>query len=361
MLKITEKEKILQVLDIKQIYHEPNIGLYPRGKELLEKYSDAERIMVSSHWKIPDLYGNEGMAERWLRNKKNILVLGVKKGLTARPNTRSSHFVAPSLANGCAMACSYCYVPRRKGYANPITVFVNIEQILKYITNHSRKQGLKTEPDQIDEQYWVYEIGENSDCSVDAAVSDNIKDIVNLFKELPTAKGTFATKFVNRDMLNYDPQLKTRIRFSLMPSNIAKIVDVRTSPTNDRIEALNDFVEAGYEVHLNFSPVMFYDGWLKDYNELMEAIDDLASAKTKAQLKCEIIFLTHNTKLHDINMEWHPKGEELLWKPDIQETKFSQTGGKNLRYKRGLKTELVQSFTDLLNDKLPYCQIRYAF
>ncbi len=65
--------------------------------------------------------------------------------------------------------------------------------------------------------------------------------------------------------------------------------------------------------------------------------------------------------LHDINMEWHPKGEELLWKPELQETKFSQTGGKNLRYKRGLKATLVAEFVSLLEEKLPYRPVRYAF
>jgi hypothetical protein len=29
-----------------------------------------------------------------------------------------------------------------------------------------------------------------------------------------------------------------------------------------------------------------------------------------------------------INMGWHPKGAALLWKPELQETKFSQTGVK---------------------------------
>ncbi len=45
-----------------------------------------------------------------------------------------------------------------------------------------------------------------------------------------------------------------------MPERIAKVVDVRTSSITERIEAINDFVQAGYEVHLNFSPVIVYDG-----------------------------------------------------------------------------------------------------
>jgi spore photoproduct lyase len=55
----------------------------------------------------------------------------------------------------------------------------------------------------------VYELGTNSDLLVDAAISANVRDSVELFRELPNAKGTFATKFVNRDLLGYDPRGKT--------------------------------------------------------------------------------------------------------------------------------------------------------
>ena len=352
---------ISKLIDIGRIYIEPEVREFQRGREILQQFPSADIIEVPSHWKIPSLHGNEGSIDDWVKIKRQILVLGIKKSLTCRPNERSSHFIAPSISNGCTMACSYCYVPRRKGFANPITLFVNIDQICRHISRHASRQGMMLTPDQIDQEYWVYDIGENGDCSVDAALCENVKDFVSLFRSLPNAKATFATKFVNRALLDYDPQGKTRIRFSLMPQSISKVVDVRTSAIADRIEAVNDFVDAGYEVHLNFSPVIYYEDWLHDYRDLFGQINDTLNQKAKDQLKCEIIFLTHNTMLHDINMAWHPKGEELLWKPEIQEAKYSQTGGKNLRYKRGLKAELVKSFTGLLSTTLPYCTVRYAF
>jgi spore photoproduct lyase family protein len=349
------------LLDIQAIYHEPEILDYARGREILARFPDAERVLVDSHWKIPGLHGCEGSVSDWIAIKRNILVLGVKSSLTARPNGRSSDFIAPSHANGCAMACSYCYVPRRKGYANPITTFVNIEQIRSYIIRHAARQGAKPEANQIDPHYWVYDIGENSDCSVDAVISDNVYDFIALFRDLANAKASFATKFVNREMLKYDPRRKTRIRFSLMPQKTAQIVDVRTSAISERIAAINDFHAAGYEVHLNFSPVIYYHGWLDDYRELFVELADVIRPEVKEQLAAEIIFLTHNDRLHDINLGWHPRGEELLWRPELQETKYSQTGGRNLRYKRGLKGELVASFVDLLAEVLPECRVRYAF
>lgn len=355
------EKTIDHLLQIKEIYLEPEVYKYERGREILEKYSGAKLIEVDSHWKIPELFGFEGSVNDWIHNKRSVLILGIKKSLSARPNSRSSHWVAPSESNGCTMSCSYCYVPRRKGFANPITVFVNIEQIMGYLHRHAIRQGPKTEPDLIDPQYWVYEIGENGDCSADAAICDNVKDLIELFTEIPNGKLSFATKFVNRDMLNYNPQRKTRIRFSLMPHQISKLVDVRTSPISDRIAAMNDFYEAGYEVNVNFSPVIYYEGWLQDWQLLFEELNDKLSNGVKEQLTAEIIFLTHNEQLHEVNMGWHPLAEEVLWKPEIQEVKYSQTGGRNVRYKRGFKKDLVDSLLELHKYHLPYCKVRYAF
>jgi spore photoproduct lyase family protein len=350
-----------RMLDITTIYHEPAIEEYPRAQEILARFAGAERVQVPSHQDIPGLYGNAGNVRDWVRTKRGVLVLGAKKSLTARPNGRSSDFIAPSTSNGCAMACSYCYVPRRKGYANPITVFVNIERILGYLERHAARQGTKAQANQCDPIDWVYDIGENGDCSVDAAVSDNVRDLVDLFGRLPNAKASFATKLVNRDLLAYDPRGGTRVRFSLMPHDVSRRLDLRTSRVSDRIAAIDDFVEAGYQVHLNFSPVVVHEGWLEQWSMLLDEIDGTIGPAARSQLACEVILLTHNQDLHEVNLGWHPRGEELIWRPDLQQAKRSQSGQLNVRYRNGWKGRWVSQLTDLIGEKMPYCRIRYAF
>jgi spore photoproduct lyase len=335
---------------------------YERGREILARFPDAQRIKVHSHWNIPQLHENRASVADWSGTKKSVLVLGTKKDVSCRRFYRSCDFGAPSQSNGCAMACSYCYVARSKGNANPITTFVNIEEIVVSIERHAAKQGMKLEETQADPDLWVYELGTNSDLSVDAAVSDNVRDLIALFRTLPNAKATFATKFVNRELLGYDPQGKTRIRFSLMPPETSKLVDVRPSWIEDRILAMNDFVEAGYEVNVNFGPVILTDGWREDYAVLFSMLDEALSEKAKRQLAAEIICLTHSEELHQVNLRRHPMGEEILWRPDIQEHKVSQASGDRvLRYKKDLKRPLVAEFKALLAAPMPYCRVRYAF
>ncbi|PSL37287.1 spore photoproduct lyase family protein [Labedella gwakjiensis] len=349
------------LLEISRIYAEPAAAASERGRQILARWPDAEVVEVPSHWQIPELHGDERNVRRWVRIKTEALVLGTKKTLTVRPNGRSADFIAPSHANGCAMACVYCYVPRRKGFSNPVTTFTNIEQISAAIAKHSTKQGMKLEPNQCDPDLWIYDVGENSDCSVDAMISDNVRDLVELFRSLPGAKGSFATKYVNRELLEWDPQGKMRVRVSLMPAETAKLVDVRTSPMAERLALLDDLVEAGYEAHVNFSPVIIEDGWIEKWTELLRQLDAATSPATKAQLACEVIFLTHNRALHEVNTGWHPKAEEVLWRPDLQEGKVSQNGQSNVRYRWEDKLQYVRQFLDLVEHYAPWCRVRYAF
>ncbi|MET8683242.1 spore photoproduct lyase family protein [Streptomyces sp. NPDC004732] len=354
--------EVRRMLDVREVYAEPAALDSPRGQQIMSRLSPDVRVTeVDGHWLIPSLHGNDGNIGRWVRIKTETLVLGVKHTLATRPNGRSADWIAPGPSNGCAMACAYCYVPRRKGYANPITLFTNIEAIVAHVRRHVRAQGPKAEPNQCDPEAWVYDIGENGDCSVDALVCDNTADLIAAFRGMPTAKASFATKFVNPDLLALDPQGRTRVRFSLMPADDARLLDIRTSPVGERIAAAADFLDAGYEVHFNLSPVVLRQGWQRDWAELLDHLDDVLPARVKAQAAAEVIMLTHNQGLHEVNLGWHPRAEDVLWQPDAQETKRSQNGALNVRYAQEIKRQALARIQQLLAAHAPWLRIRYAF
>ena len=321
---------------------------------MLLSYPEAVHEPLAQHNRLPELEGGH------YKVKSEVLVLGRLKTLVCRESGRSSDFIAPSLANGCVGACAYCYVDRNKR-VNPITLFTNTEEILQAVDRHVHKQPWQKVPNQTHPRYYTYDIGCNSDIAVDAALSDTVRTAVAFFRHHPKAFATFATKFVNPELLTYDPQQKVRIRFSLMPARVSKLVDVRTDPIDKRIAAINDFYAAGYEVHLNFSPVIVYEGWQVEYWELFERLNEVVHPQVKAQMESEVIFLTHNFGQHQANLDINPKAEELIWTPEIQETKRSQFGGINVRYQHGLKAQLVAEFRQLQEEVIPWCPIRYIF
>lgn len=345
----------MQPVQPQTILYTPD-ALNLRGRAVLERFPEAERLEIRQHNRLPDL----GLSH--FKAKQDLLVLGKLKSLDIKPSGRSSDFIAPSLANGCTGGCAYCYVDRHK-VVNPITVFTNVEEILDAVHRHALAQPWPRTPNQTDPDFYTYDIGCNSDISVDATLTDAVARAVDFFRDHPRVKATFATKFVNRDLLRLDPQRKTRIRFSLMPGAVSKLVDVRTDSIPQRLAAVNDFFDAGYDVHLNFSPVIVYGGkqWRHEYAELFEQLNAAVRDDVKPHLACEVIFLTHNAAQHRANLAINPKAEELLWVPELQETKQSQFGGVNLRYRHELKSVMMDVFGSLVEKHLPWCRIRYMF
>ena len=328
------------------------------AENIIRCYPEAQIIEVDSHWRIPELFDAD--AKDWMRNKRESLVLGIKSGLTHQKNGRSADFIAASSSNGCLSSCQYCYVARRKGGSNPLTIFVNIEEIAASIRKHQKKLGAKIEPNQCDDKFWTYDIGCNADLSADSFVCDNPGLLVREFTTMDYAKATFATKTVHDEYwLAIDPKGKTRLRYSLMPQKSARYVDIGTSPISARIQSANRLVEAGYEVHFSFAPIIVYENWKQDWRELWQEIDDTLTERVKAQLKCEAFFLTHSAALHEINMEWNAKGEEFLWKPELQVPK--KTAPDTLVYDYDFRRREIAEFERDLLKVLPYCSVRYSF
>jgi len=287
--------------------------------------------------------------------KAAIIEKVVRKEMLIRESGRSTDFISPSFGYGCLYNCTYCYMKRHK--SEGLTVATNPMDILTAINNHAYFTPV-SKPNQTHPVYTTYDISCNEDFALHAKFHEWRK-IFDFFKDHPVAMGSFATKYVNPMLLDYNPEQKIRIRYSLMPQKYADLLEPKTSSIESRIQAIDTFIEAGYDVHINFSPVIVTDGWLDEYKLLFQHVNDVV--RHKDVVKAEVIFLTHNATKHYSNLQENLTGEELLWKPDIQETKTSQYGGENIRYNYRLKAGYIKDWTDLHNSIIDWNTIRYIF
>lgn len=275
--------------------------------------------------------------------------------MVIRPSGRSTDFISPSFGHGCLYNCSYCYMKRHK--PTGLDIATNTGDILTEINSHCAFADVE-KPNQTHAEYVTYDISCNEDFALHAKYHD-WKRIFGFFKDHPQAMGSFATKYVNEDLLEYNPEGKIRIRFSLMPDKYSRVLEPNTTPIDLRIKAIDRFIAAGYDVHINFSPVIVTNGWLTEYPELFRQVNDIVENKNK--VKAEVIFLTHNIQKHKYNLANGIPGEDLLWKPMLQQDKVSQYGGKNIRYTTGLKKNYIRQFTELHQEIIPWNTIRYIF
>jgi len=274
-----------------------------------------------------------------------------RKSLKIKTSGRSTDYLTPSFIFGCGFNCSYCYCKRH--VHSGLTAATNVEEILTEVDHHAWFADVE-KPNQTHKEYVTYDIGCNTDVALHYKHLEWDK-VFDFFKQHPKAMGSFATKYVNEKLLDYDPEGKMRIRFSLMPQKYADVLEPNTSSIVDRINAISKFQDAGWDVHVNFSPVVVTNGWLDEYKGLFELLP------VNEKVKAEVIFLTHNLGRHIFNLKNNPEGEDLLWRPEIQENKVSQYGGENIRYKRDLKAHYIKQWTQLHDEIIPWNTIRYIF
>jgi len=241
-----------------------------------------------------------------------------------------------------------------------LTVATNTMDILTEINSHVWFADVE-KPNQTGD-FITYDISCNEDFALHAKYH-NWERIFEFFRDHPLAMGSFATKYVNNDLLFFNPEGKIRIRFSLMPEKWRTILEPNTATIRERLGSVAYFLNAGYEVHLNFSPVIVHDDWLVEYHDLFEDIHYYANqgAWNDDIVKAEVIFLTHNEDKHKYNLAHKLPGEDLLWVPKLQETKTSQYGGKNLRYEHNRKADYIKQFVELHDKIIPWNTIRYIF
>ena len=279
---------------------------------------------------------------------------------------QSSDFIPPSFISGCSYKCAYCTI--RRYNPEDVNIREDWEDILRHIAKHHRKlppkqsylQLIKDKTkqerhQQTDAMHWVYDISCNEDFALHRKWHE-WRTIFDYFK-YSKAKATLASKYIPTDFLDYDPNKKVRIRFSLMPQQFSDLLEPKTTKIKDRIAAVDKFVEAGYDVDLNFSPVIVHDGWEKLYQDLLEQVND--TILHKDEVNCEVIFLTHSKRMHLYNMIHCPEVEKLLWKPHMQVAAVSQTGTPKLRYKD--KWKYVNKFKEWHGKAVPWNNIRYIF
>jgi DNA repair photolyase len=135
-----------------------------------------------------------------------------------------------------------------------------------------------------------------------------------------------------------------------MPQKISSILEPNTDTISDRI-AMIPVLQKKMEVHINFSPIVYYPTWLEDYEELFKQLQGI-------DFKAECIFVTYNKLQAERNSA---EVNYYLWQPTIQESKDSEYAADNIRYERHFKQQRINEFVALYVKYFPIESIRYIF
>jgi len=324
------------------IYYEENIKNYTLGKELLEKYKDIPKIEINNHNNIEEMRKKEN--KEFLNMKRN-LIIGVRKTQRFVENHKVSDFLVPYTSSGCIASCMYCYLVCHYNKCSYMRLFVNREEMLEKIIKTAERS----------EKELTFEIGSNSDLILENGITQNLIWTIDNFKSIKKGKLTFPTKFGNVDeLLSLNHRKKVIIRMSVNPEYIINNVEFGTSRLDYRIQAINQLVEAEYEVGILIAPVIFVEDWKKYYHELIIMLKEKLTEKAKKLVFFEIIFMTYSYVHNAINEEAFPESIQIYNKEQM-----TGRGKGKYMYKKDLRQEGEEFFKRELENNFKNNKIWY--
>lgn len=270
------------------------------------------------------------------------------KTLVTKDNNNSANCIAPNIIYGCFGGCvnTYCYMSRY----NDTRVFVNenVDEIFNSVVEWEKTYH-KT-PDQQDPVYTMVDIACNSDLVLmQKHMPIPLHDYLKMYDNHPTLNTTMATKYpglLKLDVNHFNK--KPRVRVSLMPQIYSDVLEPKMQRIISRIHDINRLKDLGWEVHINYSPLIFVKGWREEYNELFKSVLEIAGEN-----KCEVIALTnHTNQMKKASVE----AQELM----KYSSEIKNKDGV-MRYPLSYKTKFIAQFKEIYGLYFDLQTIRYIF
>ena len=268
--------------------------------------------------------------------------------LVTKTNNNSSDCIAPNIIYGCYGGCvdTYCYMSRYNG--NRVFVNKNVNDIFNSVVEWEKSYNKV--PNQQDPVYTMVDIACNSDLVLmQKHMPEPLHDYLKRYDDHQQLNSTMATKYpglLKLDVNHFNK--RPRVRVSLMPQEYSNILEPKMQKISSRIDDVNRLKDLGWEVHLNYSPLVFYPGWSKEYESLFKEVKDKAGEN-----KCEVIALTNH--VHQMNRSSEEARELMKYSDEIK------NGNGIMRYPIRQKTRALANFKMIYSKYFNLQTIRYIF
>lgn len=198
---------------------------------------------------------------------KQVLVLARNKGRSLQrcPGSRGMiccRYLVLNTGFNCLYNCSYCYL---NSYLNSfgVLLFINFDDALEEIREFQRNaRG--------DLMYRVG-TGEFTDSLMLDDTAGTAERLIQLAGTMPNVLVELKTKSANVDhLLGMEEKRSAVFAWSLNTPRAIERYEADTATLDERLGAAARAAGAGFPVAFHFDPIIPYEGWEKEYGELVE-------------------------------------------------------------------------------------------
>lgn len=257
----------------KNVYYTKDVTnsfLYNRTKTL---YPNADFVEIES---LKSFLKQEKFSiSKYNNRRENLFLVNEKydffKPCPCTKNVRCCNYSILNIGYGCLYECSYCFL---QGYQNVAGIILpcNLPDFLN-------REKIKPVDNKI---FFLPRVGSGE--FTDSLIFDDItlfsNDIVKFFKENKDISFEFKTKSTNIDnLLKLGGSSNIVVSWSVNAEQMIKENEHCTPSLQERLEAAQKCVKAGYSVGFHFDPVILYDDWKQGYKKTIENIFDFIDGK----------------------------------------------------------------------------------
>jgi len=277
-----------------------------------------------------------------------MIKLQKTKTLITKPNDNSANCIAPNVIYGCFGGCvnTYCYMSRNNN--TRVYVNTNVDDIFNSVVEWEK--SYTKIPDQQDPVYTMVDISCNSDLVLmQKHMPEPLLNYLKKYDDHPRLNSTMATKYpslLELDVTHFNK--KPRVRVSLMPQKYSDVLEPKMQKISSRIQDINRLKNLGWEVHINFSPLIFYLNWKEYYYNLFKEVKEVVG-----EHKCEVIALTNHAR----QMEKATEESKEIMK---YSSEIKNSSGI-MRYPLIHKTKFIEEFKKIYSEFFNLANIRYIF
>lgn len=239
----------------------------------------------------------------------------------------------------CIYNCKYCYL--QWIFKNDINVFfVNYRHIINQI-----KQIL--EKNKTSKNIWFYSSDYSDNLATDT-FTNFTQEFIPLFSWFTWAKMEIRTKSTNiSGLLSLEPTSNVEIAFSLSPQVIIDSYEKGTSSLDERLNAINQLLDVGWQVGVRFMPLIEY----KDYRSIYEGFIEYVISKIPID------------KIYSIFMWWilftKHDYKELLKKQPYMDVLYKMDYDQDGFYRQS--KEVREWFYNTFSEKVSWKQVNVCF
>jgi len=334
----------------KRVLFEQEALKYPMGRKLFDRFNgkDIEIGMLKSHNRVTDIPGKT--PQQAYMEGKSTLVVGVRRTLNFESCKPSAHYQLP-LATGCMGMCMYCYLNTQLGKKPYMRVYVNVDEILEKAAGYIQER----KPD-----ITFFEGAATSDPIPVEPYTGSLLQTINFFGQQEAGRFRFVTKFTDIEgILEARHNGHTIVRFSLNSAKVIRKYEHKTTSMEERVLAAQKIAEHGYPLGFIIAPVMFYDGWKNDYNELLYELEDKLGRYRDRNISFEIISHRFTLRAKKNINEIFPENDIPMDEKD-RRFKYGQFGYGKYVYKNEELSDMESFFRGRILEIFPKSSIDYV-